>query len=306
MIAANTIIDIVFIAIFAIIAPFSIFGAVKHSKGRRDAYVLLNLFVLLRILGDILLVVAAQDNSAPVKTITDLFTAGFIMSNIGYGFLISACISLYNSAMGIDKKNQKRGFDRAALLQNPSRLLHVINLVATILLIVGMNDSSEVFAAGALPRNSPARAHAQVDSLAQIGYILYLVVTILFILLIASHHIRANYGAHHQTSESHTAAKWTLAFVSVAQIPMLIRVAYSTSLVYSASYLNYNIYERLVLQYIMEVIAVLILLALGFTLQFKGLLPGNTSSSYDHHAYDAEKDSQIPPYQGAQQAPIAY
>lgn len=208
--------------------------------------------------------------------------------------------------MGIDKKNQKRGFDRAALLQNPARLLHVINLVATILLIVGMNDSSEVFAAGALPRDSPARAHAQVDSLAQVGYVLYLVVTVLFILLIAAHHFRANYGSHHQTSESHTAAKWTLAFVSAAQIPMLIRVAYSTSLVFSASYLNYNIYERLVLQYIMEVIAVVILLALGFALQFKGLLPGNTSSSNDHQAYDAEKDSQIPPYQGAQQAPIAY
>lgn len=95
MLAASTIIDIVFIAIFAIIAPFSIFGAAKHSKGRRDAYVLLNLFVLVRIVGDVLLVVAAQDNSASVKTITDLFTAGFIMSNIGYGFLISACISLY-------------------------------------------------------------------------------------------------------------------------------------------------------------------------------------------------------------------
>lgn len=183
----------------------------------------------------------------------------------------------------------------AGVLSQPSRLLHIINLVATILLIVGMNNSQNVFATASLPADSPQRAHAQLNTMAQVGYVLYLVATVLFILLIAAHHLRKHYGSHHKSDESHLAAKYVMAFLSAALVPILIRVAYSTDRVFAPNYLNYNVYERMVLQYIMEVLAVLIMLALGFVLAAKGLLTAHasTSAQYPLQAYDSEKVSQV-------------
>lgn len=164
---------------------------------------------------------------------------------------------------------RREGGGVIGLLSNPSRLLHTLNLVATILLVTGLTDSDSILNAAAL---GGVASTAQLDSKAKIGYVLYLVVTVLFLLLCLYRHIASSYGTHHQGEKGVAASRLTLLFTFMALLPMLVRVIYSLQQGYRKDFLEYNVYLRLVLQHIMDMLAASILIASGYVLHAKGLL----------------------------------
>lgn len=97
MFSTTNIVDTVVAAIFALILPFGIFGLVCRSTGRKVAYVMLCVFAQAQLVGNVLLVAASQATSASPTTTSNLYTAGFILSNVGFSLLISAGLCLYVS-----------------------------------------------------------------------------------------------------------------------------------------------------------------------------------------------------------------
>jgi len=99
-VSTNETIDIVFIAVFVILLPLNAFNLYKHSLQKKAAYIFLIIFDLVRIVGNILLVAgyeSSKGNNVNINTITNLFTGGYVMQGLGFGFLLSSSMSFYVS-----------------------------------------------------------------------------------------------------------------------------------------------------------------------------------------------------------------
>jgi hypothetical protein len=135
----------------------------------------------------------------------------------------------------------------------PSRLFHLVNLVATILLISGLTNSDDAF--------SP-NGNGTVDTLAKAGSFLYCGVTALLMIMTFYHlFIKGSIT---------NASRIILTFILVALIPMAMRAGYSTYRFESNSITHYNVWVHLIFQNIVEVLSVVVYLVLGFYLHAKG------------------------------------
>lgn len=91
------IINIAFIPIYALLLVACLFSFFKHGKGKKTAFGLLFIFPLIRLVGNIILVVADQTSKKAdpnPDTLKSLFTAGYILQLAGYGLLFSSALAL--------------------------------------------------------------------------------------------------------------------------------------------------------------------------------------------------------------------
>lgn len=263
------IIDIVFIPVYALTLALTLHGLVKHSRGKRFAYVSLLILSVVRLVSNIILVVGYETGRKAhpnENTVQSLFIAGFILQSIGYSFLYASALAFVvswsmctetslndptqNRAILYDKKQETKEEKKFS----PSRLLHVLNTVATICLIVGMSQSTDAFSTTSTDR--------AISSPANVGAIIYCVGTGLLGLLVIYHLFIMGSVT--------PSARVILQFVAVALIFMLVRAIYTTFRVSSSDFLNYNTWAHLVCQYLVEVIAIFILLGMGHVLVARG------------------------------------
>lgn len=98
----SEIIDPIFAAIFLILLPLNIFNVTKHGYRKKAAYVVLIIFDVVRIAGNLILLVGYEEGkkaNANTKTISDIYTAGFILQGIGYSFLFGSTLRFYVSQL---------------------------------------------------------------------------------------------------------------------------------------------------------------------------------------------------------------
>lgn len=185
-------------------------------------------------------------------------TAGLILQGLGFSFLIAAALRFYRLAAdchhtdavlprntAYDKQPEER---RRAL---PEILLQLANIAAIVLLINGYLYSNVQWS-----QPSPQNGQQSLSSLIVAGDIIYLVLTIAIAILTTVLVIRAR-GC---------ASTRIICYVILASLPFLIiRAAYVTYLAATNHAFYDNLAAKIILQYIMEVLAVCILSALGFS-----------------------------------------
>lgn len=258
--STGEIIDIVFVPIYFVLFLASLYAFIKHAHNKRITFGLLFLFPFIRCLGNILLVAAIEESkkSNPnAETLKDLYTGGFILQLAGFGLLFSAGLNLTNRASLYTPQEQSEG-RRGGLIskiKTPEGFLHVLNTVSTILLIVGLVNSTSAF--------DPTSTNDQsIDTLAKVGIILLLIATLLlFILTIYHLFIKGPLTP---------SARTILTFVTIACIPMIARMAWSTYRVAGNKLIGANVWASLVLQYLAETVAISIFIALSFVLDARG------------------------------------
>lgn len=260
--STGEILDIVFVPIYFVLFLASLYAFIKHAHNKRITFGLLFLFPLIRCVGNILLVAAIQEQKKAnpnVETLKDLYTGGFILQLAGFGLLFSAGLNLTNRAsLYVPQSQNEGGRGRQGLIskiRTPEGFLHVLNTVSTILLIVGLVNSTSAFDPTSTKKQS-------IDILAKVGIILLLIATILLFFLTIYHlFIKGPLTP---------SARTILTFVTIACIPMIARMAWSTYRVAGNNLIGANVWASLVLQYLAETVAVSIFVALSFVLDAKG------------------------------------
>lgn len=254
------IIDIIFVPIYFVLFLASLYAFIKHAHNKRITFGLLFLFPLIRCVGNILLVAAMEEqkkSNPNIDTLKDLYTGGFILQLAGFGLLFSAGLNLTNRASLYVPPVQSEG-GRGGLItkiKTPQGFLHLVNTISTILLIVGLTNSTSAF--------DPTSTNKQsIDTLAKVGIIMLFVATILLAALTIYHlFIKGPLTP---------SARTILTFVTIACIPMIARMAWSTYRVAGNNLIGANVWASLVLQYLAESVAITIFVALSFVLDARG------------------------------------
>lgn len=141
----------------------------------------------------------------------------------------------------------------ASRVMVPSRMLHLINTVATLLIIVGLTSNDDTFQLG---------MKSEVDTTAKVGSYLYCLVTAA-LLVMTSYHLFI-------IGPITPSSRIILSFVFVGLLPMSIRAGYATYLLQTDSITVYNVWVHLVFQSVVEVLAVVVFITLGFYLHAQG------------------------------------
>lgn len=169
---------------------------------------------------------------------------GYILHGIGYSFLATSALSflaiVHANANGLGDATAK-GYKRPWLL----RILHLVNVGALILLITGYSKSSDVFNA--------TNSNAKLNSEARIGDILYCAVT-LVLFGYTSTLVPKTMGSN----------KKILGRVFLGLVFMAIRCGYATWHTFRVPFLGVNVWVKLGLDYVPEVLAVLSFVTIAF------------------------------------------
>lgn len=188
------------------------------------------------MVGNVLLVAyyeIANDNLRKANNEKGLLITGLILQGLGYSFIYSASLSYLGHVLTHKDgpPNEREGKPIRAL---PERLLNVANIVALILLIVGYNGSMDAIVQG-----------TKMSVLVATGNAIYLVLTFIVAILSLVTLFKVSILYHRRL----------LLTVVLASPFMFVRCAYILY-VTTGNTLRYgSISERIVLQYVMEVIS---------------------------------------------------
>lgn len=257
--STQEIIDIIFVPIYFILFLASLYALFKHASNKRITFGLLFLFPLIRCIGNILLVAAMEEekkSNANVNTIKDLYTGGFILQLAGFGLLFSAGLNLVCRASLYEKEQKSNEGGRGGLItriRSPQGFLHLLNTISTILLIIGLTNSTSAFSSA---------TNQSIDILAKVGIIMLLVATALLTILTFYHLFIVGPVT--------PSARLILTFVFFACFPMIARMAWSTYRVAGNKLTGSNVWASLVLQNFCETLAISIFIALSFVLDARG------------------------------------
>lgn len=169
---------------------------------------------------------------------------GYILHGIGYSFLVTSVLSflaiVHANANGLGDATAK-GYKRPWLL----RLLHLVNIGALVLLITGYSKSGEVF--------DGAHPDTKLNSMANIGDIIYCAITLVL------------FGYSSVLFPKTTGStKQILSRIFLGLVFMAVRCGYATWHTYRVPFLGVNIWVKLCLNYICEVLAVLAFVTIAF------------------------------------------
>lgn len=169
---------------------------------------------------------------------------GYILHGIGYSFLVTSALSflaiVHANANGLGHATAK-GYKGPWIL----RILHLVNLGALILLITGYSKSGDVFDGN--------HTDAKLNSDTHIGDFIYCGITlVLFAYLLVLF------------PKTRGGNKNILSRVLIALIFMAIRCGYATWHTYQVPFLGVNLWIKLALDYIPEVLAVLAFITIAF------------------------------------------
>ncbi|KAE8209918.1 hypothetical protein CF327_g6145 [Tilletia walkeri] len=281
------IVEIVFIPIYAILALITVYNflrlrTVKISFGSLLA------FALVRLAGNILAVAAWLDNYKN----TNLNSWGTILSIIGYSFVFSAALAMYNGAAESAQND---------LTAKISKAIHLVNTIGTVLLIIGISKSSDIF-------KLPPPKDAKLSGLCDVGAVLYIAITVVLAgLAVISKMAR---------SQSNTQA-WAPLMLNSALIalPFLaIRLGWTCYIMFGSHVVNANVWARLICAGIIEVILLVIFNVTGFKLarHFPAMLasspaPVSAEDPFRQHNEQVEARQQdATPYHAASQNNSSY
>ncbi|CAD6892070.1 unnamed protein product [Tilletia controversa] len=233
------IIDIVFIPIYAILAPITLYNFLRLRTVKISFGTLLA-FAIVRLAGNILSVAAWVDS---YKT-ASLLTWGTTLSIIGYSFVFSAGLAMYNGSAETTQN---------ALTAKISKIIHLVNTVGTVLLIIGITKSNDVF-------TMPPPADASLSKLCDVGTVLYIIITVVLAGLALMSKMSMN-GA--------SAPAWAplMLNASLIALPFLaIRLGWTCYSMFGSHIVNANVWARLICAGIVEVVLLVIFNLTGFKL----------------------------------------
>lgn len=175
--SAESIIDTVFIPLYAVLLFANIFNVIKHGITYREAgYVYLLLVSVLKISGNIMTVVVNTSNSTNIE----LITWGIILSQLGFYPLLSASLAFMNKWLRT-WENVDPGLQR---FHRPQHLLHLVILGGFTCSIIGGVWSS------------PDDANINTGyTLRRVGSIIFIVATI-FVFFLAATAKKSASGSH--------------------------------------------------------------------------------------------------------------
>ncbi|UZJ53790.1 hypothetical protein CBS101457_003110 [Exobasidium rhododendri] len=242
---ATVLVDAVFIPIYAILLLMSLFNVIRHGHGRAAGYIFLVIFSLVRLAGNIMLVVAYNqkyDNFYVIEW-------GFILQSLGYTFFLSATLAFYQRA----KNPTSADGVKEKLFKSPARLLGLASIVGLVLLITGYTASPGIF-----PNSSGATdPNATLDIKAKIGDCIFCAITIIIALLTVTS-IR---------NPPSNVSRTIFLFILLALPFMAVRIGYVTYQSFPKDPLDRTLWSKIVFDYITEVIVVLTYFILGFAMR---------------------------------------
>jgi hypothetical protein len=201
--------------------------------------------------GNVLLVVAYKQNYKN----TDIAEWGYICQGLGYTFFISATLAFYQRAKDPEAAMMPSpGKGIRSFLANPSAVkgLHLITLIGLILLITGYTDSNGIFPSSTTTTDTTAT----LDIKAKIGDLIFVGVTA----VIAG--LTLNSMRNSQSKE----ATRIFQFILLALPFMAVRIIYVTYESFSKNPFHRTLWIKVLFDFAMEVIVVLIYFVLGFVM----------------------------------------
>lgn len=248
---SSVIVDAIFIPIYLALTALSVFDVVRQPKGMRASFVYLVIFSIVRLVANVLLVYAYHDQYKN----TYVTVWGFILQGLGYSFLISATLGL--TSRGMQDPYSDPSFKEMIVgekgKQRAPKLLNIANVVALILLIIGYNESTGAFP-GVDGNNSSGQ---NLNGLVKVGDAIYVVLTPIMFLFAALSLARAHYPEQRLIFRT----------IMFALVFMAVRAGYVAYLVFTNRVFTAPLVPKLILQYVMEVCAVVIYGILGIVLR---------------------------------------
>lgn len=245
---ASTIIDVVFIPIYVVLAFMSLFNVIFHGAGKTFGFIYLLIFSVIRLVANILLVYSYNTHYKNANVLE----WGYILQGLGYSFLISATLAFLSRASKDDDVNSLWSTHNANV-QNElgkkkmtlSRVLYLANLIALILLITGYTDSNNIFPTST--NGVSSSGNGELNAKAKIGDLVFLALTVV-IGLLSLLKIRS--------TPANTEPRIVLSFMLIALVPMLVRIVYVTIESFTKHPFQRNLAGKVILEYITEVVAV--------------------------------------------------
>ena len=241
-----------FLPIYLVLGCVAAVCAVRHGLRGALGHISLVIFCVVRFVGNLLLLIAAH-TSGDVK---GLVIAGFIMQGLGYSFLITAMLSYFSHLIrDMDRAEaapaEKEGGKRTRI----ERILNLVNIVALVLLIVGFNESM-----GSISTSSGALNMQDLNVMVKVGNILYLALTVLLVVIAFVHIRRIN-----------TLRQKVLLYTMISALPfMVVRCVYTVYVTFQGNPRHGSLAARIVCQYVMEVIVLIVLGVSGLLLPRPG------------------------------------
>ncbi|EPQ31817.1 uncharacterized protein PFL1_00016 [Pseudozyma flocculosa PF-1] len=228
-------IDEVFVAIYALLFLLAVAAAFKQGFSRAAGFFSLVLFTGVKLAGNAILIYVYHDNYKN----TNMVTTGYILRGLGYSFLVSSVISFLSGVYNADQPPKSK---KPFLL----RLLHLANIAALVLLIMGYSNSDSVF--------DGTSTDGKLDSKAPIGDAIFAVITVFAFLFTLFLFPRSS--SHHRK---------ILVRVVLALPLMLVRVGFGTYKTAHRDFLkSFTVWQNLGFEWVEEVLAVLLLLSVAF------------------------------------------
>ncbi|UZJ55602.1 hypothetical protein CBS101457_004922 [Exobasidium rhododendri] len=247
---STVITDAVFIPIYIILLGLSLFNVFRHGHGKASGFVFLAIFCVSRMIGNILLVDAYDNNYKSLEVVK----WGYILQGLGYSFFISATAAFYTRARDPDSTitqdiaNLRKGIRGMTV----AKAIHLVNIIALILLVTGYTDSDGIFPTS----GSAASTKTTLNIKAKIGYVIYVVLTVVLAGLVIA-------LARQEPSRE---TKFII-IACLAALPfMMSRSVYVTYQGFSQHPFQRTLWVKIVFEYIPEVFVIVIYSVLGFKL----------------------------------------
>lgn len=251
--SSNDSTEVAFLPIYLVLGCVAAASAVRHGLRGALGHISLVIFCVVRFVGNLLLLIAAH-TSGDVK---GLVIAGFIMQGLGYSFLITAMLSyLSHLIRDMDRAEAEPAEKEAGGKRTRiERILNVVNIVALVLLIVGFNESM-----GSISTSSGALNMQDLNVMVKVGNILYLALTVLLAAIAFMHIPRVS-----------TSRQKLLLYTMISALPfMVVRCVYTVYVTFQGNPRHGSLAARIVCQYVMEVIVLIVLGVSGLLLPRQG------------------------------------
>lgn len=235
----STIINAVFIPLYTLTLLLNLSNVIKHGRGKTVGFISLLLFSLLHLIGNIMLVYSYKSHYKNIN----ITVWGYILQSIGLSFLLSASLAFYARARSyFENAEGKHRTNRI------TKLLNLVNIAALICIITGYTSVDVTNAEGEV-------VNPKLPIQTKVGAVLYVALMVIIALMAA-------FGLR-QAQEGESKV---IRLAVLAAVPFLIvRSGWAVYTTMEGTILTpKNIWVKLVLQYVMEFVALMIYTGLGF------------------------------------------
>jgi hypothetical protein len=191
----------------------------------------------------VLLIVAYNQNYND----STVSTWGYILQSLGYTFFLNATCAFYESATNPQASVIPHS---AKERKSPAKLVHIVSIVGLVLVITGYTNASGLFPTSTTPADPNAKLNTEVKA----GDVIFCALTIILLLLVLS---KIGNAADNRSKQIYQ-------FILLALPFMGCRAAYVTYKAFSDHPLNVVLWEKIVFDYVPEVIVVVVYFTMGY------------------------------------------